>query len=463
MCEPGEGTPSPARGSEKGACRNGCWWGKEQRTKGVLFAKNLNHDEESILTEAAAPTGARPAGSGVRVLPLGGARTLAEPGGTPAQGGLGSDLARDPRGGGRAFFLLSGRGPVFDPGKPFEIGFALPSFTPSLVRFEVHGDALVRGAEIEFHAIGGRRLSGLPNPPGEGGTGETPVTWDARPLPLDRDGVHPRGLVAMRDGTFWVADSYGPHLLYVDATGRVLLRFNPFDRIRRLPRVLARRAPNRGFAGLTVTPDEGTLVAIMQGPLENPARETAEGSRIARIVTFDIATGTTRQYLYPQEDVALSNSAILALTDTSFLVVERDALLPGDARRPAWIKRIFRIEIDDATDVSDPADGEMGRMVGGRTVEERAPEELAEAGIRLVRKDLAVDLLALGYPHDKPEGLALFDEGTLAVLNDDDFGIASTGRPGAERVAPKILPRTDRVSAAELWLIPLPDGIAPHS
>ncbi|MCB0205354.1 MAG: DNRLRE domain-containing protein, partial [Anaerolineae bacterium] len=52
------------------------------------------------------------------------------------------------------------------------------------------------------------------------------------------------------------------------------------------------------------------------------------------------------------------------------------------------------------------------------------------AGIVPAAKSLYVDLGALGYTQgDKPEGLALVDEDTLAVINDNDFGLVGTFDP----------------------------------
>jgi hypothetical protein len=54
---------------------------------------------------------------------------------------------------------------------------------------------------------------------------------------------------------------------------------------------------------------------------------------------------------------------------------------------------------------------------------------LAAAGIVPVTKTLVVDLLMLPrrYPHDKPEGLALLGDRTIAISNDDDYGIMNEG------------------------------------
>src|SRR6185436_11192247 len=89
------------------------------------------------------------------------------------------------------------------------------------------------------------------------------------------------------------------------------------------------------------------------------------GSRLARLVVIDPRTGVTRQYAYLLDAPSNLNSEIAALSPTSFLVLERDGNFP-----PAAIKKVYRIDIDQATDIGDPANGVGGRLVGGLTLEE---------------------------------------------------------------------------------------------
>ena len=50
-------------------------------------------------------------------------------------------------------------------------------------------------------------------------------------------------------------------------------------------------------------------------------------------------------------------------------------------------------------------------------------QALAQRGIALADKTLVVDLRQLGWQQEKAEGLALIDHNTLAVANDNDFGV----------------------------------------
>ena len=137
-------------------------------------------------------------------------------------------------------------------------------------------------------------------------------------------------------------------------------------------------------------------------------------------------------------------SEIAAVTNTTFIVSERDQLFPGDPKSPAKVKRIYKIDIAKATDISDPADAPNGKLVNGKTLEQLGEAELKAAAIVPVSKELVVDLLALpgGYPHDKSEGLAIINDTLIAVSNDDDFGIVPDGKGG---ITAKRLPGADNI------------------
>ncbi|MBC7891300.1 MAG: esterase-like activity of phytase family protein, partial [Sphingobacteriaceae bacterium] len=271
-------------------------------------------------------------------------------------------------------------------------------------------------------------------------------------LPGDPNGLDPEGLVALPDGTFWISESYGPSLLHVDASGKTLERIGPNSTGRALPKVLARRRPGRGLSGLTITPDGKMLVGLMQSPLYNPVN-TRDASRSLRILTFDLTNGATRQFVYLLDNPTyVGVSDLAALSNDTFLVLERDGNFLKNGTTPA--KLLYKISLGEATDVSDPANGEAGRLVNGKTIDFASPAELQANGIKTVQKTLVVDLLKAipAYPHDKPEGLALLSPTLLALSNDDDFGITAgmDGNPAQKR-----LPFTGNVDRGAVYFIRL--------
>jgi len=352
-------------------------------------------------------------------------------------GGFGSALAPDPRTPGY-FYLLTDRGPNTDSNDADKKVFPMPHFTPQIGRFKLQGDKLVLVKTIEIKNAKGKKITGLPNPK-YGNTGEIAVDMQGKELGTDPDGLDTEGLVAMKDGSFWISDEYGPWLVHVNAQGKIVERIGPFPGQKSLPKVLALRRPNRGMESLTITPDGKTLVGLMQNPVDNPDTSIRKTSRLNRLVTFDPRTGASKQYAYMIDATTAVVSEIAAVTDRTFIVSERDQLFQGDPEKPSKLKRIYKIDISQATDVSDAADGPNGKLVNGKTLEQLSDAELQEAGIVPVTKELVVDLLALpgGYPHDKAEGLAVISDIMIAVSNDDDFGIVPDGKGG---IAPKRLP-----------------------
>ena len=352
-------------------------------------------------------------------------------------GGYGSALATDPRAPGY-FYLLTDRGPNTDSNEADKKVFPLPRYAPQIGRFRLQGDKLVLVKVIEIRNAKGKKITGLPNP-AHGSTGEIAVDIQGRALRADPDGLDSEGLVALKDGTFWISDEYGPWLVHVGAKGKIMERIGPFPGAKSLPKVLALRRPNRGMEGLTVTPDGKTLVGLMQSPLDNPDAGARKTARLNRLLTFDPKTGASKQYAYLLDATSTAVSDIAAVTDHTFIVIERDPLFPGDPKSPSKMKRIYKIDIAQATDLSDPADGPNGKQVNGKTLEQLSDAELKDAGIVPVTKEVVADLMALpgGFPHDKAEGLAVISDTLIAVSNDDDFGIVPDGKGG---IAPKRLP-----------------------
>ncbi len=361
--------------------------------------------------------------------------------------GYGSGIAADPAAPG-FFYLLADRGPNYDDGKDTK-AFVQPGFVPRIGRFKLENGVLTQVAKIEMSNKEKKPLSGIPPLIGLGGTGETALGTDGKMLRSDAEGVDPEGVVALKDGGFWISEEYGPSLLHLDKNGRTVERYSPFTGgSSALPQVLQKRRANRGIEGLTLLPDRKTIVAIFEGPLDNP-KDLGRKSTITRLLRYDTRTGQSSQFVYLQDAADNRNSDIVSIDKDHFLVIERDGNMPGDSAKPAVTKRVYKIDLTGATDVSDPANGPDGMLFGGKSLESIAPAELQAAGIVPVKKELLVDLLALGYPHDKPEGITIVDNSTIAISNDDDFGVI-------EGPAPKLLPKLDGADFNEVFFIKLP-------
>ncbi len=335
-------------------------------------------------------------------------------------GGFGSALASNETG---VFYALTDRGPNIDGATAAEKIFPKPDFIPQIAKFKLINGELKFEKVIFLKDETGKNLSGLPNPIGQGGTGETPLDLTGKQLSLDPKGIDPEALVAMKDGTFWIADEYGPHLIHFDANGKVLEWINPFGSGvggKKLPIVYKYRRPNRGMEGLTITPDGKYLVGMMQSPLLNPNKDVQKTSTACRILLYELSTGKFQEYIYLLESTATAVSEITALTNNTFLVLERDGKTPG--KDVDILKKLYKIDLSNATNVLSL--DENGKKYNDKTIEQLTKDEIASAGIKVVSKEVVLDIMSIpNYPHDKPEGVVVIDNMTLAIVNDDDFGI----------------------------------------
>ncbi|KOV64074.1 esterase-like activity of phytase family protein [Streptomyces sp. MMG1121] len=345
------------------------------------------------------------------------------------------------------FYGLTDRGPNVDAPNGDKV-LPLPDFDPAIGKFRLTGTKAVLERTIPLRAADGTPYNGLVN--SQAGTGENLVDLNGKALPHSPYGYDSEGLVAMRDGTFWVSDEYGPYVTHFGPDGRAIARLSPFDGS--LPAELANRVPNKGMEGLTVTPDGRTLVGIMQSALQAP--DLSSGVKVKhitalRIVTYDLRSHVTHEYVYLLDDPKTNSGAvseITALSSTRFLVDERD----GNTE-PGAYKKLFAIDVAGATDIGPKAtvpgtayDAAKGGLLVGpaqQTIEAyvgagntaAATAALKAAGITPVTKSLGLDLggLLTGldpaggfFGHDKIEGVATTDGGrTVVVSNDSDFGV----------------------------------------
>ena len=380
-------------------------------------------------------------------------------------GGYGSDAAAHPTHGNQ-FYVLTDRGPNADfdgiAGKGKQ--FLVPNYTPSIGLFELQADGkIIKVKEIILKDRSGNPISGLPNPKAFGGTNEVPydvngqpitvnpqLPFDAvtNPIKTDINGLDPEGLAALKDGSFWISDEYGPHLVHYNCDGLEIERINAFISDERnnviingkpilLPTEFTKRRANRGMEALTITPDQTTLVGIMESSMDNPD-ESGRLSSLVRIVTINLVSGKIAQYLYRLDNPKHVASGIVAINGHEFYLIEHDRKFP--LQEESATKLIYKVDIAQATDIetvlsaeSIEQDEKVGLTVNEQTLEQLiATDEanwqvLEERAIKPVKKTLVVDVLAsLEYPHDKLEGLWLRQDGSLGLLNDDDFAMTDS-------------------------------------
>ncbi len=382
-------------------------------------------------------------------------------------GGFGSDAAAHPTNPNQ-FYALTDRGPNADFNGSAGAGklFLTPNYTPCIGLFELQANSqILKIKDILLKDTQGNPISGLPNPKALGGTKEIPYDVDGQlmvvnhelpfdetsnPIRTDINGLDPEGLAALNDGSFWISDEYGPHLVHYDADGIELARINPFAKDERnnividgkqllLPAEFANRRANRGMESLTITPDQTMLVGVIESSLDNPDK-VGRDADLTRIITINLVTGHIAQYLYRLDTAKHVNSGIVAINDHEFYIIEHDRKMPLQEVNAQ--KHIYKIDIAQATNIESVADQvtdinysfeqneALGLMINAQTLEQFLAfdkqnwQVLAELNIKPVSKTMVVDVIgAVDYPHDKLEGLWLRQDGSLGLLNDDDFSI----------------------------------------
>ena len=273
--------------------------------------------------------------------------------------------------------------------------------------------------------------------------------------------LDPEGFAIAPNGNFYISDEYGPSVYEFSPNGSLVRAFQTPDNL--LPRessgnlnyvdgrgtITSGRQDNRGFEGVTLSPDGRKLFALLQDPLVNEgASNDGRRSRNLRLVEFDTAMGqSTAQYIYQVEALADINnripgtandfsataqgrnigiSAITALNNNEFLVLERDNRGVGEADptsvAPVASKRVYKINLAGATNVSGIS------LAGTNSL---------PSGVTAVSKSLFLDIADIlkttgQIIPEKFEGLAVgpqLTDGSYAILigTDNDFSVTQTG------------------------------------
>jgi hypothetical protein len=362
----------------------------------------------------------------------------------------------DPLTGRLRFVTHTDRGPNGEPNAAGERPFLLPNFAPQIVRFELDqtSGAISLTQQITLQTSPGVPLTGLPNTSIAGGTTNTPyndevaINLFGNTIPIDPLGGDLEGIVVAPDSSFWLVDEYRPAIYHFDSSGVLIERVVPIGTAaaagqpagtfgtESLPAVLANRRQNRGFEGIAL--QDGKLYAFVQSPARNPqtlSNNTLNGMRNIRVVEFDPSTHATRQFLYVMDNPNLGTpdntrpdkiGDAVAIGNGEFLVLERDDDAADSDPSSNIEKKIYRFRLSDATDVSSFSG--LFDVGGGvlKSIDQMTTAELAAQGIKPIAKTLHADLNVVGYNAvEKIEGLARVDANTIAVINDNDFGVAS--------------------------------------
>jgi hypothetical protein len=259
---------------------------------------------------------------------------------------------------------------------------------------------------------------------------------------LDPESIQPVG------DLYWIGDEFGPYLIAVDRTGKVVqfVETEVDGRIVRSPdhyRSALPAAPgpvrfdvrrSRGFEGMAASPDGRLLYPLLEGPLfvgeDAPAPEQVEGREVLRLLEFDPATAsfTGRQWRYPLEAEGHAIGDFNLIDATRGLVIERDNK-EGDPRLrcaaearpdcfhdPAAFKRIYLIDLARADEA-----GVLEKLAYVDLLDIADPDGVARAGTLDGR---------FTFPFVTIENVDIVDERTIVVGNDNNFPFSNGRTPG---------------------------------
>lgn len=338
--------------------------------------------------------------------------------------------------------------------------FPSPNFAPSIGLISVGPSGAVIKSLLPLKIDASTKINGRPLPAGAtGSTGEVPLTdemkFDASKANFDVNGLDPESLIYdAANKVFWTSDEYGPFIVKIDAiTGIILKKYQPGTAIGDLPEVLKYRRANRGMEGLAMN-SNGQLFGFLQSPIDptdsdgksikavDAADLDQDGSttkkvkirdfaQFARWLEFDPTTNSTKMYAYPlnyplsgqgeQWDRNRTGSAklgdMVALSNGKFLVIEQGTDGAGAVRN---FLMLVEIPSNATNIVGDGIELEKNSIDGSTSTTH------PWSSVITLKKTVLLDLNALGWQAEKAEGLTLVDANTVALINDNDFGLRTT-------------------------------------
>lgn len=365
------------------------------------------------------------------------------------------------------FYGLTDRGPNGDGPKVPAIApatgtsdakfFPSPGFAPSLGLITVGKDGAVLQSSLPIRFSSTVKANGLSLAAGKvGSSGEVPLgdvpKYDPSKVDFSDYGLDTEAVVVdTARGVLWVSDEYGPFILKIDpATGTILKKYQPGAGAADLPAVLARRRANRGMEGLTLETATGKLHGYLQSPLSDSlathtyaasftgstvcATGVGTGKRVERYarftrwVEFDPTTETSKMYAYPLDcnDYAEGRTGnaklgdVVSLGNGRFIVIEQGAAPSGKVRN-----LLMLVELGSATDIAGSVHNPATSDLEKSSMSGAAVNGADYTGVVAMKKTLLLDLNAAGWLAEKAEGLTLVDDSTLALINDNDFGLKS--------------------------------------
>lgn len=312
--------------------------------------------------------------------------------------------------------------------------YPTPDYVPSI--YKVQLDRAAGSFKlldiIPLKTRSGKPISGLLNPQTKA-TRDTALDLSGKLLAYDADNLDLEALVRLSDGTFWVGEEMGPSIAHLSADGRILKRLVPADAVAdyksseaeivgALPAILSKRQGNRGIESIAISPDEQFLYFILQNPLANPDAKAYNAARNSRLFKLERATGKLLgEYVYQLDDpksFALDPSSRQSdprISELTALGTDRLLVL----ERTEGTTKLHEVELAGATNILG---SKWDDVATSPSLEQE--NDISKLGITPLKKSLRFDQARdFKAAPGKIEGVAFLGDGTMMLINDNDFGI----------------------------------------
>ncbi len=319
----------------------------------------------------------------------------------------------------------------------------------------------------------GQSVGTAPAANGPGGSTENLISFDA-------EAIH-----VFADGSGFVSDEYGAYIARFNSS-KQFTRFIQLPDAAR-PRVAGNlnfdalaaptngRRNNQGIEGLSVSPDNSRLFALMQSALiQDTIAGNQSGRFNSRFFVYDIAgTNVDDPVLIGEHvvqlprydlkgnnsgiDTTASQSEIVAISNSQFLMLPRDGNGLGKAdTNPPVTKTVDLVDISSATNILGLYDGIGGQIVVSGALRSTITPATSTVVVNLLS---GTDLAKFGFntntssPNqftipEKIEGMALVpdtstastDDYFLFIANDNDFQSSNVQMLNAAGTIPAVGP-----------------------
>jgi hypothetical protein len=271
--------------------------------------------------------------------------------------------------------------------------FPEPEYIPKIYRIKVSlaqkTATVVKSTEISD--LNGSKYHGLP-PTYSLKHPEVALNSSLLAIKSKQAGIDPEGIDFSPKGDLWICDEYGPSIYRIDPdNGKVITELSPASG---LPAILHHRRANRGFEGITVTPN-GKVFAVVQSSLNydstkfvNKTTFRNDENSVVRLISYNPVSKLVNEYYlaipkqFSKDYEEFKIGDIKAINNNEFIILS------------TWNDKVEIRKFKLSSDI--------------------------------ITTSVLVDLRAEGWNYKKAEGLVLLsDKKTLIVINDDDFQVSA--------------------------------------